>query len=62
MQLFFFMILFLKISRVPTLAATFVVVMEFVSAESKKKTLHCFVYTFNLLAMVAFVSFYENQI
>ena len=56
------MTLFLKISRVATLAATFVVVMEFVSAESKKKTLHCFVYTFYLLAMVAFVPFYENQI
>ena len=56
------MILFLKISRVPTLAATFVVVMQFVSAESKKKTLHCFVYKFYLLARAAFVSFYENQI
>ena len=61
MQLFFFMILFLKISRVPTLAATFVVVMQFVSAESKKKTLH-FVYKYYLLAGAAFVSSYENQI
>ena len=56
------MTLFPKISRVPTLAATFVVVMQFVSAEIKKKTLHCFVYKFYLLANADFVSFYENQI
>ena len=46
----------------PSLTATFVVVMQFVSAESKKKKLHCFVYKFNLLARAAFVFFYENQI
>ena len=56
------MTLFLKIARVPTLAATFVVVMQFISEESKKKTLHCFVYKFYPLARAAFVSFYENQI
>ena len=36
--------------------------MQFVSAESKKKTLHCFVYKFYPLTRVAFVSCYENQI
>ena len=56
------MTLFLKISRVPTLAATFVVAMQFVSVENKNKTLHCFVYKFYLLTRAAFVSFYENQI
>ena len=55
------MALFLKISRVPTPTA-FVVAMEFVSAESKNKTLHRFVYKFYLLARATFVSFYENQI
>ena len=63
MQLFFFfMTLFLKIPRVPTLAAKFVVAMQLVSAERKKKALHCFVYKFYLFARAAFVSFYENQI
>ena len=56
------MTLFLKTSRVPTLAATFIVVMQFVSVERKKKTLGRFVYKFYLLARAAFVSFYENQI
>ena len=56
------MTLFLKISRVPTLVATFFVVMQFVSAESEEKTLHYFVFKFYLLARAAFVSFYENQL
>ena len=55
------MTLLLKISRVPTLTAIFAVVMQFVSAKSKKMTLH-FVYKFYVLARAAFDSFYENQI